>query len=140
MPQECPTLPAIILSMQGVCANRPADLNFAMEDLMPKTETPKIWAISAFVITMALSPLAFGESTGDYIDDAAITTKVKAALLTDSHLKATEVKVETNQGAVQLSGTVNTKAQESEAIRATNQVDGVKSVEDLLTVRGTSEQ
>jgi osmotically-inducible protein OsmY len=84
------------------------------------------------------SSLALAESTGQYIDDATITTKVKAALLGDSQLKATQVKVETSQGTVQLSGRVDSKTQETQAVQDANQVKGVVSVKDMLTVRNTS--
>ena len=74
------------------------------------------------------------------IDDATVTTKVKAALMADSQLKSTQVSVETTEGVVQLSGAVDTKGQESEAVQAASKVGGVKSVKDLLTVRGSQEQ
>lgn len=99
----------------------------------------RLTALMAFVLTLGASSLAFGESTGQYIDDATITTKVKAALMTDSQLKPTQVKVETNQGTVQLTGTVDTKSQEAEAVKVANQINGVKSVKDLLSVRTTQE-
>jgi hyperosmotically inducible protein len=99
----------------------------------------KLVAAAAFILSLDASTLAFGETTGQYIDDATITTKVKAALLSDQQLKATKVSVQTDQGAVQLTGSVDSKNQESEAIRVTNQVDGVKSIKDLLTVGGNQE-
>jgi|SRR5580704_17036948 hyperosmotically inducible protein len=100
----------------------------------------KLATVSAFIILLGVSPIAFAESAGQYIDDATITTKVKAALLSDSQLKAIRVSVETNKGAVRLSGTVDTKDQESEAVKVANQVNGVTSVHDLLTVRGTQDE
>src|SRR5512134_921523 len=50
------------------------------------------------------------ESTGEYVTDSWITTKVKAALVDDQLVKATEVNVETFKGAVQLSGFVSSNA------------------------------
>lgn len=97
-------------------------------------------AVLIFTLLVGSSSIAFGESTGQYIDDATITTKVKAALIADSQLKTTKVSVETTQGTVQLTGTVDTKNQESEALRIANQVNGVKSVKDLLMVRNTQEE
>ncbi|HET9405063.1 MAG TPA: BON domain-containing protein, partial [Burkholderiales bacterium] len=47
------------------------------------------------------------ESTGEYVSDSWITTKVKAALVDDQLVKATEVNVETFKGVVQLSGFVS---------------------------------
>ena len=99
---------------------------------------------TSLIILMAATPLAaplaYAESTGQYIDDATITTKVKAALMADTQLKAIHISVKTTQGAVQLAGTVDTTVQESQAIKDANQVDGVKLVSDAMTVRGPQEQ
>src|SRR3546814_4460395 len=48
------------------------------------------------------------ESAGQYVDSAAITTKVKAALAKDPQVSAMQVNVETFKDVVQLSGFVNT--------------------------------
>lgn len=75
------------------------------------------------------------ESAGEYIDDAAITAKVKAAFLKDKDVKATEVKVETEKGVVHLSGVVkNSNAIERAAQIATG-VSGVKSVTNDLRLK-----
>ena len=100
----------------------------------------KLLAVPAFAVVIGAASLAAAEGAGQYIDDATITTKVKAALMSDSQLKATQVSVETNQGVVQLSGAVQNKNQETEAVRAANKVDGVKSVKDLLTVKGGTQE
>ena len=47
------------------------------------------------------------EGTGEYIDDSAITTKVKAAIFNDPSLKVFQINVETFKGEVQLSGFVD---------------------------------
>jgi osmotically-inducible protein OsmY len=65
------------------------------------------------------------ESTGEYIDDAAITAKVKAAIFNEPTLKATEINVETYKGDVQLSGFV---AQPQDATKAADVARGVKGV------------
>jgi hypothetical protein len=103
-----------------------------------RNEQVKILATSAFLLALSVAPLAHAESAGQYIDDATITTKVKAALLADSQLKATQVSVQTNQGVVQLGGTVDSKGQESEAVHTANTVDGVKQVNDQINIRGTA--
>jgi osmotically-inducible protein OsmY len=100
----------------------------------------KFAALSVFALALGTSSLSRAESAGQYIDDAALTAKVKAALLADKQLKATQVNVETNQGAVQLKGTVDSKDQETEAVRAANQVSGVKSVNDLLQVKNRQQE
>jgi osmotically-inducible protein OsmY len=96
-------------------------------------------ALSALILAGTMAT-AHAESAGQYIDDAAITTKVKAALLADSQLKATQVSVTTAQGVVQLSGAVADKNQETAAINDANKVDGVKSVQDLLSVKSSAPQ
>ena len=102
---------------------------------MQKPNTRALLTVSAFVIALGISNVVRAEGAGQYIDDATITAKVKASLLSDSVLKSTNVSVETNQGVVQLSGAVSTKDQETEAVQATNKVSGVKSVKDLLVVQ-----
>jgi hyperosmotically inducible protein len=97
-------------------------------------------AAAVLIALMAAPAASQASSTEQYIDDATLTTKVKAALLTDSQLKATQVNVKTTQGVVQLMGSVDTKTQEAEALRVANQVDGVKSVQDILSVKSTQEQ
>jgi osmotically-inducible protein OsmY len=100
----------------------------------------RLLAVPAFVLSMGASPFAYGAGAGQYMDDATITAKVKAALMADSQLKATQVSVETNQGTVQLTGMVDTKNQEAEAIKIANKVDGVKSVTDMIKIKGMQEQ
>jgi len=55
------------------------------------------------------------EGTGEYVDDSAITAKVKAAILGDPALKVFQVNVETFKGVVQLSGFVDSPAMASKA-------------------------
>jgi len=75
------------------------------------------------------------ESAGQYIDDATITTKVKTAIFNDPNVKATEVKVETYKGIVQLSGFVNSSEAASRAVEIARSVEGVKSVRNNMTVK-----
>ena len=75
------------------------------------------------------------QQVGKVIDDGVLTAKVKAALLRERGIKSTDVKVETNQGRVLLSGFVDTEDQKQRAVRVASQVDGVKEVRDGLNVR-----
>jgi hyperosmotically inducible periplasmic protein len=75
------------------------------------------------------------ESTGEYIDDATITSKVKAEILGESSLKVLQVNVETMQGVVQLSGFVDSAKSEYRAVEIARHVMGVKSVKDDLVIR-----
>lgn len=76
------------------------------------------------------------DSTGGYIDDAAITTKVKTALVQDDHVSATNVHVETFKGKVQLSGFVKSHEESEYAEADADHVAGVKSVENDLQIKG----
>ncbi|HXE40974.1 MAG TPA: BON domain-containing protein [Azonexus sp.] len=87
----------------------------------------------AFMLGCAAS--AKHESTGDYVDDTVITTKVKAAILEDSALKVTEINVETSKGRVQLSGFVSSRDQIERASEVTRKVKGVKSVINDLRLK-----
>ena len=75
------------------------------------------------------------ESTGEYLDDSVITTKVKSAILGDADLKFFEIHVATARGAVELSGTVTSKAAVDKATQVARGVAGVKSVKNDLQVK-----
>ena len=70
------------------------------------------------------------EGTGEYVDDSAITLKVKAAILNEPTLKVAEINVETFKGVVQLSGFVNSQADINKAVAVTRGVRGVISVKN----------
>ena len=75
------------------------------------------------------------ESTGEYVDDATVTSKVKAALLDDSGLKSFDISVQTNRDAVQLSGVVSSDQIKARATQVAAGVSGVRSVQNNLTVK-----
>jgi osmotically-inducible protein OsmY len=75
------------------------------------------------------------ESTGQYMDDTAITTKVKSAILNEPSLKSTEINVETFKGRVQLSGFVSSRASIDRAVEVTQAVSGVTSVANDMRVK-----
>jgi hyperosmotically inducible protein len=74
-------------------------------------------------------------SAGTVVDDAAITAKVKAALVGDSRTKAHQISVETRDGKVQLSGFVNNSEAKSTAEDLARAVDNVKSVDNEIDVK-----
>jgi hyperosmotically inducible periplasmic protein len=78
------------------------------------------------------------ESAGEYIDDATITTKVKAALVESKEVKAREVNVETYRGVVQLSGFVSTQAEALKAAELARSVKGVQSVKNDIRIKPAS--
>ena len=75
------------------------------------------------------------ESTGQYMDDTAITTKVKSAILNEPSLKSTEINVETFKGRVQLSGFVSSRASIDRAVEVAQAVSGVTSVANDMRVK-----
>ncbi len=90
----------------------------------------------AFILAVTgCSSTSKEKSTGEYFDDAVITTKVKAAFVEDDELKATEIQVETFKGVVQLSGFVANRAHVGKAERVASEVNGVKSVKNDIRVK-----
>jgi len=72
---------------------------------------------------------------GNFMDDSAITAKVKAALVDDENIKSTDISVETDKKVVTLSGFVESQAQAEQAVKVAKGVEGVDSVSDKLHVR-----
>ena len=75
------------------------------------------------------------ESTGEYIDDTVLTTKVKAAVFNEPSLKSAEINVETFKGVVQLSGFVSSQADINKAVELARGVAGVKSVKNDMRLK-----
>ena len=67
---------------------------------------------------------------GNFMDDSAITAKVKAALVDHDNIKSTDISVKTDQKVVTLSGFVESQAQAEEAVKVAKGVEGVTSVSD----------
>jgi hyperosmotically inducible periplasmic protein len=78
------------------------------------------------------------ESTGQFVDDSAITTKVKTALLDDKLTRGLAVHVETFKGSVDLSGFVNSSSDKKRAAEVASSVRGVKSVVNSLIIESNS--
>ena len=108
--------------------------------------------LSATLLASALSVLLVGCSkpqdpmvaapatttVGTVIDDAVITTEVKAALLADPDVKSFEVKVETRKGEVMLSGYVDNSTQLDRAAAVTRGIAGVKTVQNNMSLKGAA--
>ena len=97
--------------------------------------------LSAFFLAVTLASVvgcastSTKEGTGEYIDDTVITTKVKAAIFNEPSLKSTEINVETFKGVVQLSGFVNSRADQNKAIELARSVKGVTSVKNDMRLK-----
>jgi len=90
----------------------------------------------AFVLATSLAGCAAisgRETAGEYVDDATITTKVRAKLLNELGLK--QIGVETMQNVVQLSGFVDSAEVKTRAGEVARTVSGVKDVKNDLIVR-----
>jgi osmotically-inducible protein OsmY len=102
----------------------------------------KLQRILQVVICIGLLTLFMGcaatqkhESTGQYVDDSVITTKVKAAIFEESTLKMFQINVKSFKGVVQLSGFVDSAQSVSKAGEVARRVEHVVSVENDLLVK-----
>jgi len=75
------------------------------------------------------------ESTGEFVDDSVITTKVKSLLAEDDFLKSFQIGVESFKGTVQLSGFVNSQKAVDKAVEIVGSVKGVISIKNNLIVK-----
>jgi hyperosmotically inducible periplasmic protein len=110
-----------------------------------KKMKPSLYAIALLSFATFLPLLSTGcaetatrESTGEYVDDSTITTKVKADLVGDDTVKAHQITVETYKGVVQLSGFVDTSEQKDRAAEIAKNVPGVKDVTNNIIVKPSS--
>jgi len=104
-------------------------------------------ALKAFSLILALGALPvicsvtgcagnrYTQSTGERIDDQADSNRVRKALASDSQYKYGDVSVQTFKGLVQLSGFVNSRDQKNRAGDLAKRVEGIKEVENNITVK-----
>ena len=100
---------------------------------------PRILPVLAAAILAAVlgacAPAEKRQSTGEYIDDAWITSKVKGAFVKNPALSAAEIKVDTYKGEVQLSGFVSDPGEVGKAAAVAGGIKGVKSVRNDIQVK-----
>ena len=94
-----------------------------------------VFAALIMALAMGCASTSTKESTGQYVDDSVITTRVKAAIFHEPTLKSAEINVETFKGVVQLSGFVSSRAAESKAVEVASGVAGVKSVKNDMRLK-----
>ena len=92
-------------------------------------------ALGSILAFSACAETRTSESTGQYLDDTGITSKVKAKILQDDQLKVLQIGVSTYKGVVQLSGFVDTSAMKARATTVVKSVEGVEGVENDLVVK-----
>jgi hypothetical protein len=96
----------------------------------------KFFCLSSMLILLgACTPAPGTESTGEYLDSAATTTKVKASLVDELGSSGFSVKVKTYKDNVQLSGFVNTQKIKERAGAIAQGVDGVRGVQNDIIVK-----
>ena len=95
-----------------------------------------IFAALAIATTLGCAGTMKKESTGEYVDDVAITAKVKKDIFDEPTLKSAEINVETLKGTVQLTGFVNSRADIDKAVQVAKAVKGVKSVKNDMILKG----
>ena len=90
---------------------------------------------AALVITTGCAGDRYHQSTGEHIDDKATSVRVKSALGDDTQYKYPSVEVKTFKGTAQLSGFVNNRDQKARAGDIAKRVEGVREVENNITVK-----
>jgi hyperosmotically inducible periplasmic protein len=93
-------------------------------------------AVAATVLLMSgCAPMQGRETAGQYVDDATVSTKVRAQLISNQSLKGFDIHVETMQDVVQLSGFVDSPDQKAQAEQIARGVNGVRGVRNDIIVR-----
>ena len=85
--------------------------------------------------TTGCSHSPYKRSSGEYLDDQTLTARVKSALFADPNVSGFQVNVDSYKGVVSLSGFVDTAAQKARAEDVARQVNGVRQVQNNLSVR-----
>ncbi len=100
-------------------------------------------AIALGTATVLTAPMAMAnnhgdnkkQSAGEYVDDAVVTTKIRAAIVAEKNLSNFDIGVETIDGVTTLTGAVDTDEQKQAAERVTKEVEGVRRVNNDLKVK-----
>jgi hyperosmotically inducible protein len=95
-------------------------------------------AVLAIVMLLAACQSTTGRTLGENIDDAGITTTVKAKLAAEKIATLTRIDVDTNQGVVALNGTVQSESMKVRAEQIARQVKGVRDVINNLRVQAAA--
>ena len=100
-----------------------------------RTPLAALVAAAALVVTSGCAVTRGQETTGAYVDDASITTSVKAKMVEDKNVDAAAIKVETLNGEVMLSGFAKNPTEKNTAENIAMKVKGVKTVKNQIVVR-----
>lgn len=110
-------------------------MSFLMSGCGNRQEEARAPAASTMAPTAGTGTPPAGTTVGMQIDDSVVTARVKSALLEDPDVKSFEIKVGTRKGRVQLSGFVDTQARIDYAVALTRKVEGVKDVENGMSLK-----
>jgi len=94
-----------------------------------------ITAAALLLFALGCASTSTKESTGEYVDDTAITTKVKTAIFNEPSLKVLKINVETYKSVVQLSGFADSNADIAKAADVARAVPGVQSVKNDMRLK-----
>lgn len=94
-----------------------------------------VLAVSALTVLPGCAVTRGQESVGNYIDDSAVTTAVKAKFVEAKTVDASSISVETMKGTVLLTGFAKNERERVDAESLTRDVKGVKSVSNRIIVR-----
>jgi hyperosmotically inducible protein len=108
--------------------------NQAQKDLtgVYAAEIDWVKSVNNEIVVQAPEP---GATIGEKIDDASITSQVKFALLSHKGTSALKTKITTNEGVVVITGTARSEAEKSLATKLAQDVRGVASVRNDMTVK-----
>jgi osmotically-inducible protein OsmY len=82
----------------------------------------------------AQAPPAASEPLGERLSDASLTATVKSKLLADPDTSGLRIDVDTKDKVVTLTGKVKSQAEKGEAVQIARNTEGVRSVNDQLTI------
>jgi len=94
-----------------------------------------VFIASSLLLAAGCGATSTKESTGEYIDDSTITTKVKTAIYNEPSLKVLQINVETYKSVVQLSGFAGSSADIATASKVAQSVTGVSSVKNDMRLK-----
>lgn len=93
-------------------------------------------AVFTVAITTGCAVTRDQSTVGEYVDDATLTTRVKAKHAADPTVSAMSINVETLKGVVQLSGFAKSADERATAERLARETSGVKAVRNDIVLRG----
>jgi osmotically-inducible protein OsmY len=102
------------------------------------TLTALVAALGGGLVVAGCASTPTSKSTGEVVDDAWITTKVKAAFVEDPVVSALDIKVDTFKGVVQLSGFANNSTEIARAAEIARGIKGVHEVKNDVRLKGTT--